>query len=57
MEQIEAIRAKEIYEGALAASRAQAERVKEGSPQSGPTQLASGSSTPDPPATCEAPPS
>ena len=30
LEQIAAIKAKEVYEGALAASRAQAERVKEG---------------------------
>jgi hypothetical protein len=45
LEQIAAIKAKEMYEGALAASRAQAERERAGAPEStGPVQEAPGSS-------------
>ena len=36
LDQIAAIKAKEIYEGALAASRAQAELAREGLPETGP---------------------
>ena len=36
LDQIAAIKAKEIYEGALAASRAQAELAREGPPETGP---------------------
>jgi hypothetical protein len=45
LEQIAALKAKEMYEGALAASRAQAERERAGAPEpTGPVQEAPGSS-------------
>jgi hypothetical protein len=45
LEQIAAIKAKDMYEGALAASRAQVERERAGAPEStGPMQEAPGSS-------------
>jgi hypothetical protein len=45
LEQIAAIKAKEVYEGALAASRAQAEHERAGAPEpTGPVQEAHGSS-------------
>jgi hypothetical protein len=50
LEQIAAIKAKEMYEGALAASRGQAERERAGAPEStGPMQEAPGSSNGDTP--------
>jgi hypothetical protein len=50
LEQIAAIKAKEMYEGALAASRAQAERERAGAPEpTGPVQEAPGSSNGDTP--------
>jgi hypothetical protein len=50
LEQIAAIKAKEMYEGTLAASHAQAERERAGGPDStGPVQEAPGSSNGDTP--------